>query len=226
MGLIAVGDLHGCGRTLDAMLRTLEPTTDDHVVFIGDYVDRGPDSRGVLERLIELEAGSVARTGPRCTFLRGNHDQMMLDYLDTGGSNLVLWRMNGGLSTMANYLTRAGTLDVPAEHLAFQRRTEMLHETEDFVFVHAGLDPDRTIEENVDDADPRILLWTRAHLEADLELWDKVVVCGHTPMAQPLNERRLIAIDTGAVYSHVRGLGRLTAVRLPEREFVHVPFSD
>jgi serine/threonine protein phosphatase 1 len=208
------------------MMEALQTTTDDHVVFIGDYVDRGPDSRGVLSRLIELQTDSEKHAGPTCTFLRGNHDQMMLDYLDSGGSNLVLWRMNGGLSTMANYLTRAGTLDVPDAHLAFQRRTEMLYETEDFVFVHAGLDPNRTIEENVDDADPRTLLWTRAHLEADLELWDKVVVCGHTPMAQPLDKPRLVAIDTGAVYSHVRGLGRLTAVRLPEREFVHVPFSD
>jgi serine/threonine protein phosphatase 1 len=225
-GLIAIGDLHGCAKTLDAMLAKLQPRLDEHLVFIGDYVDRGPDSRGVLSRLIELEQAAYDRKGPTCTFLRGNHDQMMLDYLDTGGSNLVLWRMNGGLSTIANYLQGPGDIDVPPDHVAFQRRTELLYETEEFVFVHAGLDAERTIEENVDDPDPRVLLWTRSHFDADLSIWDKTVVCGHTPMATPLSTPRLVAIDTGAAYSHVRGLGRLTAVRLPEREFVHVDFCD
>jgi serine/threonine protein phosphatase 1 len=226
MGLIAVGDVHGCVRTLDAMLDALSPTSSDHLVFIGDYVDRGPENRAVIDRLIRLENEAGSGAGPSCTFLRGNHDQMMLDFLDTGGSNLVLWRMNGGLNTMANYMGPSGLLDVPPDHVAFQRRTELLYETDEFVFVHAGLDPRRTIEENVDDADPVVLLWTRAHLDANLDIWDKTVVCGHTPMPTPLSTPRLIAIDTGAVYSHVRGLGRLTAVRLPEREFVHVANCD
>lgn len=226
MGLIAVGDLHGCARTLGALLDALTPTVDDHLVFIGDYVDRGPDNRGVLDRLVALEAAAGAGRGPTCTFLRGNHDQMMLDYIDSGGRNLVLWRMNGGLSTIANYVTAGGDLAVPDEHLDFLRRTEIFFETEDFVFVHAGLDPDLTIAENVADADPRIALWTREHLEADLTLWEKPVVCGHTPVAQPIDRPKLIAIDTGAVYAHVRGLGTLTAVRLPERAFVHVPYQE
>jgi serine/threonine protein phosphatase 1 len=226
MGLIAVGDLHGCARTLEALLESLAATPDDHLVFIGDYVDRGPDSRGVLNRLLKLEADAAAGRGPACTFLRGNHDQMMIDYIDTGGRNLVLWRMNGGLSTIANYVNRAGDLDVPPEHLDLLRRTQILLDTDEFTFVHAGLDPDVTIAENVADADPRVALWTREHLDADLSLWEKTVVCGHTPVQQPINRKELIAIDTGAVYSHVRGLGRLTAVRLPERSFVQVPYQE
>ncbi len=226
MGLIAVGDLHGCARTLDALLEALAPANGDHLVFIGDYIDRGPDSRGVLDRLVALKSAAAARTGPECTFLRGNHDQMMLDYIDSGGRNLVLWRMNGGLSTIANFVTPSGDLDVPAGSLELLRSSEILFETDDFVFVHAGLDPDLTIEENVADADPQVALWTREHLDADLSLWEKTVVCGHTPMATPIDLPRLIAIDTGAVYSHVRGLGTLTAVRLPEREFVQVPYQE
>lgn len=226
MGLIAVGDLHGCARTLGALIDALAPTADDHLVFIGDYVDRGPDSRGVLDCLLELESRAAGGSGPACTFLRGNHDQMMLDYVESGGRNLVLWRMNGGLSTIANYVTRAGDLDVPPAHLDFMRRTQILLETEEFVFVHAGLDPDLTIAENVADPDPRVALWTREHLDADLSLWEKTVVCGHTPVQQPINRPELIAIDTGAVYAHVRGLGTLTAVRLPERAFVRVPYQE
>ena len=226
MGLIAVGDLHGCARTLGALLELLAPTVDDHLVFIGDYVDRGPNSREVLDRLVALEKAARAGDGPACTFLRGNHDQMMLDYIDSGGRNLVLWRMNGGLSTIANYVTPGGDLAVPEDHLDFLRRTEILFETEDFVFVHAGLDPDLTIAENVADADPRVALWTREHLDADLSLWEKTVVCGHTPVAVPIDRPPLIAIDTGAVYAHVRGLGTLTAVRLPERVFEQVAYQE
>jgi serine/threonine protein phosphatase 1 len=134
--------------------------------------------------------------------------------------------MNGGLSTIANYVTAGGDLAVPDEHLDFLKRTEILFETDDFVFVHAGLDPDLTIAENVAEVDPRVALWTREHLDADLSLWEKTVVCGHTPFAVPIDRPPLIAIDTGAVYAHVRGLGTLTAVRLPERVFEQVPYQE
>jgi serine/threonine protein phosphatase 1 len=130
MGLIAVGDIHGCALSLDALLEKIDPGSDDHLVFIGDYVDRGPDSKGVIERLIRLEKTH------QCTFLRGNHEAMMLEYLDYG--ELDLWRMNGGLTTMASYITD-GTLNIPPEHIDFVRNTVLYHEEEDFFFVHAGL---------------------------------------------------------------------------------------
>ena len=76
---IAIGDIHGCPATLDVLLTKLALSTEDHLIFVGDYVDRGPDSKAVIERLLELEEASEERTGPHCTFLRGNHDQMMLD---------------------------------------------------------------------------------------------------------------------------------------------------
>jgi len=224
MGLIAIGDIHGCVGTLEALLDELRPTTADHLVFIGDYVDRGPDSRAVIERLRVLEEQSGAGSAPACTFLRGNHDQMMLDYIDTRGANLALWRMNGGLSTMANYVGRSGDLEVPEAHLDFLRRTKYSLDTDDFAFVHAGLDPDLTVAENLAEADPKIMMWTREHLDAELFLWEKTVVCGHTPVARPINRPHLLAIDTGAVYVNVRGLGQLTAVKLPEREFVQVRY--
>lgn len=225
MAVLAIGDIHGCPATLDALLARLAPAVDDHLIFIGDYIDRGPDSKAVIERLLELEEASEAGAGTRCTFLRGNHDQMMLDYVDFPADHNVyeLWAINGGLTTLDSYMADR-RLVLPDAHIAFLRRTEFVYETDDFVFVHAGLDPRLSIAENLDEIDPQVALWTRAHLKARLKKWEKPVVCGHTPQREPINEPKLINIDTGAVYNHIEGLGTLTAVRLPEREFIQVDF--
>jgi len=226
MAVYAIGDIHGCIATLDALLARLCPTPDDHLVFIGDYVDRGPDSKAVIGRLLELEEAATEEKGPRCTFLRGNHDQMMLDYVDFPGDHDVyeLWTINGGLSTLNSYVAD-GRLVLPEAHIEFLRRTEFVHEMDDFVFVHAGLDPKKSIAENLNPLDPQVALWTRAHLTAKLKKWEKPVVCGHTPQRNPANDPWLINIDPGAVYSHIEGLGVLTAVKLPEREFTQVEFE-
>ncbi|HLA62993.1 MAG TPA: metallophosphoesterase family protein [Rhodothermales bacterium] len=223
MSLIAVGDLHGCAKTLDALLDRLAPTADDRLVFVGDYVDRGPDSRGVIDRLLALDAAAERGEGPACVFLRGNHDQMMLDYVDHG-QGFDLWRANGGLATLSNYVDADGRVDVPAQHLDFLRHTRLYYDTPEATFVHAGLDPLRSVAENLAHGDARTMMWTRAHLDADLSRWEKLVVCGHTPVAEPLDRPRLLNIDTGAVYAYVDRLGTLTAVRLPERVFVQVRF--
>ena len=232
MALYAIGDVHGCARTLDALLgalagdaaahdgRPLGP--DDTLVFVGDYVDRGPDSPGVLDRILALEAAAGAGLGPRVVVLRGNHDQMMLDYA-TGVGDTNLWWANGGRATLAAYETR-GDRVIPEPHIALLRRTGLTFCAEGFVFVHAGLDPDRTIAENLARPDADIALWTRAHLHADLSLWEQPVVCGHTPAPEPGNEPRLVRIDTGAVYADRPGLGRLTAVCVPERRFIAVDY--
>lgn len=224
MRLIGIGDVHGCAATLDALLDRLAPRPEDHLVFVGDYVDRGPDSRGVIERLLRLEAQSWDAGHPRCTFLRGNHDQMMLDFVD-GTGDFDLWRVNGGLDTLESYARHGGTPDIPHEHVAFLRRTHLMLDTPGFAFVHAGLDPTLSVAENATRADAHVMLWSREHFDApSLEAWEKPVVCGHTPVPVPLNEPKLIAIDTGAVYAHREGLGRLTAVILPKRTFVDVPY--
>ena len=221
MGLYAIGDVHGCVRTLDALLDQLALTPDDELVFVGDYVDRGPDSRATIERLIEIEAASEAGTGPRTLFLRGNHDQMMLNHAD-GVGDFELWRTNGGLATLASY-EEAGDRTIPDAHVAFLERTQLAYDTPHAVFVHAGLDPGLSVADNLSAPSPRVFLWTRAHLDADLSRWEKPVVTGHTPVAKPTNTPHLINIDTGAVYVNRRPeLGKLTAVSLPDRTFTSV----
>ncbi|HIG73851.1 MAG TPA: serine/threonine protein phosphatase [Bacteroidetes bacterium] len=221
MSLYAIGDVHGCRATLDALLDALAPTPEDHLVFVGDYIDRGPDSAGVIERMIQLRRQSLAGTGPRCTFLRGNHDQMLLDWTEGDADAYDLWRTNGGVATLVSYPDHS----VPEEHLAFLHSTELAAEVDGFAFVHAGLDPSRPVREQLREPNPDVMLWTRAHLRADRSAWEMPVVCGHTPVAQPLNEDNLLAIDTGAVYHHRPEFSRLTAVRLPERTFTSVPYQ-
>lgn len=217
MGLIAIGDIHGCADSLDALLDRLDVQDDDHLVFVGDYIDRGPDSKGVIDRLMELQEDV------ECTFLRGNHEALMLGYLDAGAFNL--WRVNGGIQTLQSYMKNGRSEpDIPDEHADFVRDTKMYYETDDYLFVHAGLKPDLSVKENLEEYDEEVFLWERGHLNAADYAWEKTVVCGHTPQAQPIDKENLILIDTGCVYHMQPGMGRLTAVRLPEREFVDVEY--
>ncbi len=220
MGLIAIGDIHGCAQSLDALLDQLDPSDDDHLIFVGDYIDRGPDSKGVVDRLIDL------REDVACTFLRGNHEALMLGYLDQGAFNL--WRINGGVATLQSYIESGAVIEIPEDHADFVRETKLYYETDDYFFVHAGLKAEWTIKENREKAGEEVYLWERSHLEAgDDELaWEKTVVCGHTPHADPIDREKLLMIDTGCVYHMQPEMGTLTAVRLPEREFVQVEYDD
>ncbi len=217
MGLIAIGDIHGCAATLEALLDRLAPTANDHLLFVGDYIDRGPNSKRVIDQLLAL------REEVPCTFLRGNHEAMMIEYLDAGAFNL--WQMNGGVSTLQSYADNgSGEFVIPDAHADFVRNTKLYHETDDFFFVHAGLKAHLSVQENVERDDEQIFLWERGHLEASSFAWEKTVVCGHTPQPEPINREHLLNIDTGCVYHTRPGMGRLTAVYLPEREFVFADF--
>ncbi len=218
MGLIAIGDIHGCAATLDALLERLAPTDADHLVFIGDYIDRGPDSRGVIERLLAL------RQSQRCTFLRGNHEAFLLEYLQDG--EFHLWGMNGGVATLQSYADEDRRVHIPEDHIDFVQQTRLYYDDPGFFFVHAGLRPEWTIAENLERCGEDVFLWERDHLEAGELAWEKPVVCGHTPHPEPLNREKLIDIDTGCVYHMHPRMGRLTAIRLPERAFVTVDYAE
>jgi len=168
----------------------------------------------VIELLLDL------RERVPCTFLRGNHEAMMLEYLETG--DISLWAINGGLHTLRSYQGPDGEVAIPEAHIRFIRETLLFYQTPDFFFVHAGLDPDKTIVENLNLCSTYTFLWERRHLDAEHVAWEKPVVCGHTPQAEPINRDKLICIDTGCVYYEYSDLGKLTAVRLPERQFIQV----
>src|SRR5437868_5510570 len=113
MRTLAIGDLHGCALHLDRLLAAVQPTAEDTLIFLGDYVDRGPDSRGVIERVLQLKQTH------ECLFLKGNHELMMLR-ARTDSSEMRIWLQVGGAQTLGSYGPspgRSGTLaDVPNEH--------------------------------------------------------------------------------------------------------------
>lgn len=217
MALYAIGDVHGCAQTLRRLIGQIDPGQEDHLVFIGDYIDRGPDSYGVVEYLLGLSGQC------RCTFLRGNHEAMLLTYL--ADPDYTLWQTNGGTETLESY-ARAGFDEIPETHLEFFRATKLCHDAKDFFFVHAGLKAHLTIQENLERFGPEVFLWERSHLNTFKHAWEKPVVCGHTPQRSPIDQPKLLSIDTGCVYHMYPGFGDLTAVELPTRRFLHEHFSE
>jgi serine/threonine protein phosphatase 1 len=199
--LLAVGDIHGCREALRELLDRVAPTEHDQLVFLGDYIDRGPDSAGVVGDLLALRERL-----PGTVFLRGNHEQLLLEVL--AGANPLNFLLNGGGPTIASY-RKGGGWPPPFEHQAFFASLLPLFTNEEFIFVHAGLRPGIPLAEQ----GPDDLLWIREdflHAEVD---WGRIVVFGHTPFAKPLLTADRIGLDTGCVYG-----GRLTCCDVNTRQ--------
>lgn len=219
MNYIAIGDIHGCLSPLQRLIKMLNPKPSDTLVFLGDYVDRGLNAKGVIDYLIELNKTHT------CVFLLGNHEVLMLDYL-AGLLTISDWERNGGIATLNSY-THNGAVHIPDSHLDFLKACLPYYDTPDYFFVHGGLKPFRTIEENLHKMTKLELVWERSHLDdavvnAEDYKWEKTVVCGHTPIPNPIVLEKLIAIDTGCVYNQHSRLGRLTAISLPERSLTQI----
>ncbi len=190
MRILAIGDIHGCLKAFDAVLAAAEVTPADWIVTLGDYVDRGPNSRGVLDRIIEL------RKGGKLVALRGNHEEMMLDAREDLGL-LSTWLQYGGQETLDSYAPAdhaASFEDIPDEHWAFlEHHCVDWFESQKHFFVHANADPRR----HLPDQDGMTLRWskfdaTKPHRSG------KIMICGHTcqDSGWPMNVGFAICIDT------------------------------
>jgi serine/threonine protein phosphatase 1 len=220
--LYAVGDIHGRLDLLEAMLARIDAdarraTRAERrtLVFLGDYVDRGPDSKGVVETLL----GGLPQ-GFDAHFLKGNHEAILLNFLDVPWT-LDNWLVNGGDATMRSYgvdTDRLARLSAPAElwrqafkevlpesHLSFYKSLQLSVAFGDYLFVHAGVKPGVALTAQTE-AD---LIWIRGAFLNHEEPFGKIVVHGHTPGKEPVTRSNRIGIDTGAFFS-----GRLTALRL------------
>ena len=216
---IAIGDIHGCARSLKALmvkLKAEQKLTGRTLVFVGDYIDRGPDSKGVIDFLLQFSEDQ------NCIFLRGNHEQMMIDAFEEG--DFHLWLMNGGRTTLESYGNESG--DVPESHKAFIGKTEFYFETDSYFMVHAGAHPGKRLQElkTLPHA-KEYYLWNRDHMNADETPWEKKVVFGHTPVQEVIHSEDRIGIDTGCVYQR-SGMGKLTAVLLPEEIIIQQDCID
>jgi serine/threonine protein phosphatase 1 len=220
----AIGDIHGRADLLASLLAQIEADAAGSVgaerktlVFVGDYIDRGPDSRLVVDLLL----GALPR-GFDAHFLKGNHEAILLDFL-RDSSWLGQWLANGAAATFESYgvevagLVRAGAepetwqmalLDaLPEEHRRFFEQLELMVALGDYLFVHAGVRPGVPL----DAQHPRDLVWIRGEFLRSQENFGKVVVHGHTPTAAVEMRENRIGIDTGAVFTN-----RLTALRLQD----------
>lgn len=191
--IIAVGDIHGCSTALKVLIEAIQPTPLDTLVFLGDYIDRGPDSRGVIEQVIRLS--DQCQVVP----LLGNHEEMMLGALEGKG----FWLTFGGKETLASYGTENDV--IPAEHVQFLKRCRNYYETVSHFFVHAYYDPDRPLYEQLWNG----LRWLSLPRNPVPHCSGKIAIVGHT--AQTSGE----ILDLGCVKcidTFCHGGGWLTAL--------------
>lgn len=231
----AVGDIHGRADLLTDMLDMLEARAEAEtrpggppiVVFLGDYVDRGPDSRGVIDLLLSGRPFGYERR-----FLKGNHEQSMLGFLDDPMARRA-WLLQGGVETLLSYgvqppppvgaeeqdwigVAQLLMARLPPGHYDFLQSLERYVELGDYAFVHAGIDTGRSLAEQTDED----LFWIRASFIASKRPFSHRVVHGHTPVDEPYADSRRVAVDTGAYAS-----GTLTAARFEADQVSFHPVS-
>ena len=206
--LYAIGDIHGCAILLENLLEIIESDASGaphRLIFLGDYVDRGPDSKAVIDALVALKAAR-----PDAVFLKGNHEQAMLSFLERAEHNEE-WLHWGGDKTLESYgvegIWRRHPEEVAAEfstllptaHRDFLSSLDLWRVFGDYVFVHAGLKPGVALDEQSE----QDCLWIRAEFHnapADKRP-KKFVVHGHHPVRKPVDTGWRIDVDTGAVWS-------------------------
>ncbi len=227
--IYAIGDVHGCLKELKALISLIDadtrerPVRNREIVFLGDYVDRGPKNKGVIDYLIELEAGKR-----KTVFLRGNHDERLARFLsepEKVGAGFLRW---GGDTTMRDYgiimkdgesysaVSKRFQRKFPKSHKAFLRRLKYSHEVGDYFFVHAGIRPGVPLAKQK----PSDLMWIRDEFLPSKRQHPKVIVHGHTPVSNPAVHSNRIEVDTRCYDT-----GRLTAVVLEgsEKRFIQTP---
>jgi len=222
MRLYAIGDVHGSDDLLAEVHAEIaadlatHPSETHRIIHLGDYVDRGPDSAAVIERLSRMSAADE-----RVLCLRGNHEEMLLDFLADPVANGTLWLNNAGDSTLRSYginadqwrdnsrhmikLAERFDAALPADHRDFLNDLDYTARFGDFFFCHAGVRPGVPFEAQ----DRFDLIWIREKfLASDID-FGAIVVHGHTPQHEPQVRPNRINIDTGAVLG-----GQLTCLAL------------
>lgn len=204
--IFAIGDIHGCLGKLQTLITSIKADHQkDTLIFIGDYIDRGNSNKEVVDYVIQLK-----KKYKKVICLLGNHEHMLIRYLE--GEDEDVYLENGGIVTLNAYgISRSEThrkrkSKIPPEHRRFFESLLLYHETEEYIFVHAGLMPGLPLhEQTIYD-----LLWIRSEFIDAEDDFGKMVIFGHTPLTYPLIMPNKIGIDTGAVYG-----GKLTCVELP-----------
>ncbi len=234
--IYAVGDIHGCNDLLNGLLekiirddRSRPAVKTRKIVFLGDYVDRGPGSAQAVDILL-----SDLPKGFEAVFLKGNHEEMMMEALNDRRA-VSFWLGNGGRETLTSYgvdlsdgeglerdshdLMQEFRTRLPREHRDFLASLSYSHQCGDYFFVHAGIHPDHPLDAQKD----RDLIWIRDRFLFSEKDFGKIIVHGHTPVREVDRADNRIGIDTAAVYG-----GWLTAIVLDgtHQEFLQISARD
>jgi len=199
--LIAIGDIHGRMRMLEGLIKQIEPLENDRLVFLGDYIDRGPDSFEVVEYIIALK-----QKYEKTITLRGNHEDFVLSFFMGNQADRHLWlKQNGGEQTMMSYRANGEFLKV---HRDFYESLSISWETDEYFFCHAGARPGIPLDKQK----ASDLLGIREPFLSSGANFGKIVVHGHTIVHEPTILNNHINVDTGA-----GEFGPLTAIELPSK---------
>ena len=236
MNIFTVGDIHGCSKQLKSLLSKLLNNSEfnnqrDLLIFLGDYIDRGPNSREVIDQLINLNKQNI-----KAVFLMGNHEQMIINFLFDKINNLMQWLHLGADQTFKSYdievakFIKDGFEDdkidklrnvfldkLSKEHVYFLKNLKLTYNLGDYLFIHAGINPEKSLSEQ----NKMDFLWSRSDKFFDKNFkFEKVIVHGHTPEKEVVNFPYRINIDTGCFFS-----GKLSCVYLNDqdnkREFIY-----
>ena len=236
MNLFSIGDIHGCLKELVSLQKKILQypgfkKENDLIIYLGDYIDRGSHSKGVIQQILKLQKENI-----KSIFLMGNHEQIMFDFLFNKVNNLKLWINLGADKTFKSYdielakfikdgfespdienLRKLFAEVMPKEHQDFFKSLELSYSTGKYLFVHAGIDPNKDLK----DQDKMDFLWSRSDQFFDKNFkFKQIIVHGHTPEKEVVNFPYRINIDTGCFFS-----GKLSCVCLnlnsKKREFIY-----
>ena len=214
-----VGDIHGCARSFHSMVKgKIKLKKEDTLFLLGDYIDRGPDSKKVIDYIMELQQESY-NVKP----IMGNHEYMLLQSLEDE-AEFATWKKNGSTQTLISFGISEDKASepssvhmIPAKYIDFLRGLSYFEETDDYYFVHAGLG--RDILNPKDDLDN--LFWSRKEYYNRKILNGRILIHGHTPVSMiSIRDRiydgdgKVLNLDGGCVYSHISGFGNLVGMDL------------
>jgi serine/threonine protein phosphatase 1 len=207
-----IGDIHGCLDELRYLVEDLPLDTGDRLVFLGDYIDRGPNSNGVISYLLELTNHLAEH---EIIFLKGNHEDMFLSYLGLVGQHGDMFLYNGGMATLTSYgittATRSDSLRslIPRAHFQFYENLRSYYLMEPYLCVHAGIHPLKSLKEQTDSE----LFWIRNRFIYSSHTLPYTVLFGHTPQNDVFYDLPYkVGLDTGLVYGN-----KLTCLETEEK---------
>ena len=208
-----IGDIHGCLDELRYLVEALPLARGDRLIFLGDYIDRGPDSSGVVSYLIQAQQHLNENN---LVFLKGNHEDMLLSFLGLDGQHGDMFLINGGKATLTSYgargeqpSTQVAREIIPQDHLNFYQTLETYYLMEPFLCVHAGVHPQKLLCDQTDEE----FFWIRNQFIYSSHVLPYTVLFGHTPQRSVLYDLPYkVGLDTGLVYGNM-----LTCLELDEK---------